>query len=256
MRSFRSSRVLIGPSLARRQMALVTSWCPPGGVNGRRGRVRGRPSDAPSPPLRAAGAPIPPLWAIVLPLPRTRGAAASARARPQQFTEQNANAVRARLHVDTLQTQYAVRKGISFLQVLQRFQKADSIVLLPGPRREGQRLAAGGTLTSWVRNGVVTVLAPNESQVVSAGSGPGPLAAPQKFPAASRPSRSQAASASGMASNAAASAASATISTGNQSRTARTASVGRRQGRHGGCLARSGCPAARGWQRNVGRRAA
>lgn len=47
----------------------------------------------------------------------------------QQFTEQNANAVRGRLHVETLQTQYADRNGISFLQVLQRFQNGDSITV-------------------------------------------------------------------------------------------------------------------------------
>src|SRR5262245_30515383 len=65
----------------------------------------------------------------------------------------------------------------------------------PGPHRVGpgftsmeralQRIAASGTLISFGENGVVVVVPPKESQTASAGSGPGPLAAPQKFPVAS-----------------------------------------------------------------------
>ena len=40
----------------------------------------------------------------------------------QQETEQKASAVRARLHVDTLHTQYVLTNGSSFLQVEHRFQ--------------------------------------------------------------------------------------------------------------------------------------
>jgi len=45
----------------------------------------------------------------------------------QQPTEQNASAVRGRLQVDTLQTQYVLAKGISFLQLPQRFQNETSV---------------------------------------------------------------------------------------------------------------------------------
>ena len=41
----------------------------------------------------------------------------------QQGTEQNASAVRGRLHVETLQAQYGLANGISCLQVLQRFHE-------------------------------------------------------------------------------------------------------------------------------------
>jgi hypothetical protein len=47
----------------------------------------------------------------------------------QQSTEQKESPVRVRLQVDTLQTQYALVNGISFLQVLQRFQNVGSIVI-------------------------------------------------------------------------------------------------------------------------------
>jgi len=40
----------------------------------------------------------------------------------QQGTEQNASAVRGRLHVDTLHAQYELANGSSFLQLEQRFQ--------------------------------------------------------------------------------------------------------------------------------------
>jgi len=79
----------------------------------------------------------------------------------QQLTEQNANAVRVRLQVDTLQTQYAVRNGISFLQVLHRFQNAGSIALLPGPRPDGQRIAP---LTLALRVVVVAVRHPGQAR--------------------------------------------------------------------------------------------
>jgi hypothetical protein len=38
----------------------------------------------------------------------------------QQVTEQKARAVRFRLHVETLQTQYSAPKSIGFLHALQR----------------------------------------------------------------------------------------------------------------------------------------
>lgn len=41
----------------------------------------------------------------------------------QQATEQNTRPVRLRVHVDTLHTQWIVEKSISFLQLLQRFQR-------------------------------------------------------------------------------------------------------------------------------------
>jgi len=40
----------------------------------------------------------------------------------QQETEQKVSAVRDRLHVDTLHTEYVVTNGSSFLQVEHRFQ--------------------------------------------------------------------------------------------------------------------------------------
>ena len=48
----------------------------------------------------------------------------------QQGTEQNASAVRGRLHVDTLHAQYELANGSSFLQLEQRFQN-DRSALIP-----------------------------------------------------------------------------------------------------------------------------
>ena len=137
LRSCRSSRVLIGSARSTTD-GLVTAWCHRAASTADAAAfadalpaLRRRPLALPARPLSGVGDRASSAQDSRC---RSIGTCAS-----QQFTEQNANAVRARLHVDTLQTQYAVRKGISFLQVLQRFQKADSIVLLPGLRREGQR---------------------------------------------------------------------------------------------------------------------
>jgi hypothetical protein len=48
----------------------------------------------------------------------------------QQGTEQNASAVRGRLHVDTLHAQYELANGSSFLQLEQRFQNDRSALIL------------------------------------------------------------------------------------------------------------------------------
>ncbi len=47
----------------------------------------------------------------------------------QHGTEQNASAVRARLQVETLHTQYVATNAISFLQVEQRFQNDGSALM-------------------------------------------------------------------------------------------------------------------------------
>ena len=47
----------------------------------------------------------------------------------QQGTEQNASAVRGRLHVDTLHAQYELANGSSFLQLEQRFQNDRSAII-------------------------------------------------------------------------------------------------------------------------------
>jgi hypothetical protein len=55
----------------------------------------------------------------------------------QQSTEQNANPVPLRLHVETLHAKCGARKPIGFLQVLQRFQIESSVAMGRSLRESG-----------------------------------------------------------------------------------------------------------------------